>query len=1107
MKRRLQLAALALFLFLILPSSSLFGAPLGTAFTYQGRLNDGSGPVNSSHDLRFTLNDAATGPAQIGSALTNAATPVSNGLFTVTLDFGAGMFTGGARWLEIGVRASGSPADFATLAPRQPLTPAPYVLYAPNAGTAATANSANAVAANSVANAGLQAGAVTSDKIADGTITAGDLSPALASNTFWRLGGNAATVPGSQFLGTTDNQPLELRVNNQRALLLSGQPGLPPNLVVGVPENGIPLGIGSVIAGGGHSNMPHKISSSWGVIGGGLENVISSNAHCATIAGGNYNSIEPCPSQVGAYSYGSIGGGVGNGLETNATFSTIAGGWLNRIQMGASSATIAGGRENRISPGSFHTTIGGGIGNQIQNDSPVATIGGGYRNTILTNGSYATIPGGRENSAASYAFAAGRRAKADHTGAFVWADSQDSDFASTAPNQFLIRATGGVGLNKSNPATALDVNGTVTAAGFSGPGGGLTGISTASLADNAVTSAKLASDAASLAKVSGGAMASGGGSIAFLAKPALLDNDLYLRNDLFHGLGWYGAGKLFGGANVNGPVLYGWDGGGLGTFQGGGSAKLALTWNATGSVGIGKTNPATALDVNGAVKANSFFGATNLTMAGCTNTGLSAVALGTNTTASGNYSAALGKGSIARGLSSIALGDGSWATGDYSTAIGSFAAASTNNSIALGANAYAANQFAFAEGRHSTASGYSSIAMGDFARAEGDHSIALGDSVTSTGRVAVAMGSSAKAFGDFSTALGWYSTARGMGSTALGNQTTAGGSGSLAGGANSTASGDYSVALGQGAVASGEGSVALNGEATGGYSFAVSGGRAGGWRSFAAGQMAETTHNNCFVWNDGSYPAITSTGERQFLIGAAGGVGINKNNPTSALDVNGAVKANNFLGSFTGSFSGPLRLNDDRIYFRGGSDTFHGLGWYSTGSFAGANPDGPVLYGCAGGTLGTMCGGAAWALTWNSSGNVAVRGTISQGSDRSAKTDFAAVQPREMLEKVTSLPVQSWRYSEAEGVRHVGPVAQDFHAAFGLGENDTTITTVDEGGVALAAIQGLNEKVESGKQEAESRIERLEQTLQQKQTEIAELRQRLEKLEQFLNYNRKGADQ
>ena len=128
---------------------------------------------------------------------------------------------GSARWLEISVRAAGG-GEFTTLTPRQPLTPSPYALYAPNAGaaataaTATTANSATTVAAGGVANAGLQADAVTTDKIANGTIIAADV----AANTFWKADGNAGTTGGTQFLGTTDNQPLELKVNNTRGLRL-----------------------------------------------------------------------------------------------------------------------------------------------------------------------------------------------------------------------------------------------------------------------------------------------------------------------------------------------------------------------------------------------------------------------------------------------------------------------------------------------------------------------------------------------------------------------------------------------------------------------------------------------------------------------------------------------------------------------------------------------------------------------------------------------------------------------------------------------------------------------------------------------------------------------
>ena len=76
----------------------------GTAFTYQGRLNEGSVPANGRYDLTFALYvDSAVGSA-VSGIITNTGTPVANGLFTVTLDFGAGAFDGRPRWLEIGVQ-------------------------------------------------------------------------------------------------------------------------------------------------------------------------------------------------------------------------------------------------------------------------------------------------------------------------------------------------------------------------------------------------------------------------------------------------------------------------------------------------------------------------------------------------------------------------------------------------------------------------------------------------------------------------------------------------------------------------------------------------------------------------------------------------------------------------------------------------------------------------------------------------------------------------------------------------------------------------------------------------------------------------------------------
>ena len=105
----------------------LSAAAQGTAITYQGRLLTSGASANGSYDLTFKLFAANSGGSALAGPLTNSATGVSNGLFTVTLDFGPSVFTGANRWLEIVVCTNG-PGAFSTLAPRQQLTPAPYAL-------------------------------------------------------------------------------------------------------------------------------------------------------------------------------------------------------------------------------------------------------------------------------------------------------------------------------------------------------------------------------------------------------------------------------------------------------------------------------------------------------------------------------------------------------------------------------------------------------------------------------------------------------------------------------------------------------------------------------------------------------------------------------------------------------------------------------------------------------------------------------------------------------------------------------------------------------------------------------------------------------------------
>ena len=111
-----------------------------TVFTYQGRLNDVSGPATGLYDFTFNLHALATGGGPLTVAVASNAVPVTNGLFTETLNFG-NQFPGADRWLEIAVRTNGGPG-FAMLAPRQWLTSTPQAIQALKAGMATTAMTA-----------------------------------------------------------------------------------------------------------------------------------------------------------------------------------------------------------------------------------------------------------------------------------------------------------------------------------------------------------------------------------------------------------------------------------------------------------------------------------------------------------------------------------------------------------------------------------------------------------------------------------------------------------------------------------------------------------------------------------------------------------------------------------------------------------------------------------------------------------------------------------------------------------------------------------------------------------------------------------------------------
>jgi len=176
-------------------TSSLYAQ--GTAFTYQGRLNSGANPASGVFDLTFTLyNTNNTGTIIVGP-VTNSATAVTNGLFTTTIDFGPGVFTGTNNWLAIGVRTNGA-ATFTPLTPRQQLTPTPYAIYSTAAGSALTATTAgSASSATSATTATTATIAITATNLV------GNVSDAQLSANIARLNGTNAFTGTNTFAGIT----------------------------------------------------------------------------------------------------------------------------------------------------------------------------------------------------------------------------------------------------------------------------------------------------------------------------------------------------------------------------------------------------------------------------------------------------------------------------------------------------------------------------------------------------------------------------------------------------------------------------------------------------------------------------------------------------------------------------------------------------------------------------------------------------------------------------------------------------------------------------------------------------------------------------------------
>ena len=951
-----------------LPAICLLIAPLAfgqvpALLNHQGLIRVGGTNFTGTGQFQFALVNNA-GAATYWSNGTGVVTmPVSQGLYAVLLGdtnlanmaaLPVTVFTNGdvrlRVWFNDGV------AGPQLLAPDQRIVSVAYALLA------------QTVPDGAITSNKLAPGAVTAAALGIGTITSNQLAAGAVDNT--KLANNSLTVTAGSGL------------SGGGAVALGGSTTVAANLNhdTSLTGNG-----GSVSLGLNLGNANTWTASQ--AINGGLQ--VSGDVSAARLNGGSGNILGTSVSAT-------IAGGRGNSSSDDYTF--IGGGESNQVYN--HHATIGGGINNRAAR---WATVGGGEMNSATEHS---FIGGGLSNSA--SGYAATVPGGANNTASGQSsFAAGQRAKAQHAGAFVWADNTAADFSSTTSNQFLIRASGGVGIGTNGTPNALTVAGTVQATSFVGNGSGLTGLSNGVPADGTITSNKLAPGAVTTAAIATGAITSNQLAAGTVDNTKLANNSLTVTA----GSGLSGGGVVaLGGsttvaANLNHDTSLTGNGGAVSLGLNLGSTN---TWNASQTINGGLT-------VTGDMSAARLNVGTGNTLSGSYATiggGLVNSASAAEAVVAGGFSnivsATAAAATVSGGQQNTASGAGSVIGGGQGNTSGSYV-----STIGGGYqnSAFGGNAATVAGGYQNTASSWEATVGGGYKNTASSYQATVGG-----GSYNRASWNYATVSGGFSNTASQWGAAVSGGEQNIANNTdttVSGGLWNTASGWAATVTGGFTnLASGNGSVVGGEYNVANNTDTTvpggrnntaSGYIATVAGGysnTASGSYSFAAGQHAAATNDGAFVWGDNSASTtIASTASNQFTARAAGGV---------------------------------------RFFSNSGA------------------------------TLGAQL--APNATSWTAL------------SDRNAKQNIEPVDARAILAQLIQLPVSRWSYkADPAQRRYIGPMAQDFHAAFNLGDDDKRINTLDTDGVTLAAIQGLY------------------QELQDEKTRNATLEKRLSELEQLIH--------